>query len=116
MAEGCVFCQILAGKTPADKVYEDDDFIAFYDIRPSAPVHVLIVPRDHFEWQEDLSSRYELLGKVFEIAPKIAEKLDIKESGYKLVMNCGAGAGQVIDHFHVHLIGGWGEEGVVVEV
>lgn len=116
MAEGCIFCQIIEGKKSADTVYEDDDFVAFYDVRPSAPVHILIVPRKHFEWQGNLSDKREMLGKIFEIAPKIAEKLDVKNSGYKLVMNCGSGAGQIVKHFHIHLIGGWGDEGVVVEV
>ena len=91
--------------------YEDDDFLVFHDINPSAPVHLVIIPKTHFSWSDDLTRQSKILGRIFEIAPGVAEKLGIKETGYKLVMNCGRSAGQIIEHFHVHLIGGW-EKGV----
>lgn len=105
----CIFCKIINGEVPSKKEYEDQDFIIFHDIKPSAPVHLLIVPKAHLEWQGNLENYQELLGKIFVIAPKIAEKVGIKDSGFKLVMNCGKGAGQIVPHVHFHLIGGWNQ-------
>ena len=103
----CIFCKIIKNEVSSKKEYEDQDFIIFHDIKPSAPIHLLIVPKVHFEWQGNLEGRQELLGKIFIIAPQIAEKVGIKNSGFKLVMNCGKGAGQIVPHLHFHLIGGW---------
>lgn len=106
----CIFCSIAMHQSPAMAEYEDDDFLVFHDINPSAPVHLVIVPKTHFSWSDDLTRQSKILGRIFEIAPAVAEKIGIKETGYKLVMNCGRGAGQVIEHFHIHLIGGWTPE------
>lgn len=103
----CIFCKITTHEIPSKIVYEDEEFICFHDIKPSAPVHVLIVPKKHLAWQTVDESAIMLLGKIFAIAPKIAKELGVYGSGYKLVMNCGKGAGQLVGHFHVHLIGGW---------
>ncbi|MBM4401682.1 MAG: HIT domain-containing protein [Candidatus Cloacimonetes bacterium] len=105
--EDCVFCRIAMHQSPAQIEYEDENFIVFHDINPSAPIHLLIIPKTHFSWQDDLSHQSKILGRIFQIAPKMAEKMEIKDTGYKLIMNCGRGAGQIIEHFNVHLIGGW---------
>lgn len=106
MSNECVFCQIAAGKQAARVEYEDEDWIVFHDIKPSAPVHVLLVPKEHVHWSEAerLGSRACEMGRVFELVPKIAKKLGIKESGFRLVMNGGKPAGQIIDHFHLHMM------------
>jgi histidine triad (HIT) family protein len=105
----CIFCRIAMHQSPAEIEYEDDDFVVFHDINPSAPVHLVIIPKTHFGWQDDLTNQSKILGRIFQIAPKVAEKMEIKEGGYKLIMNCGRGAGQVIKHFNIHLIGGWSQ-------
>ncbi|MBU1110375.1 HIT domain-containing protein [Patescibacteria group bacterium] len=106
----CVFCRIASHETEAKIEYEDDEWLVFHDNAPSAPVHLLIVPKKHFCWWEGLASERGKLGKMFEIAVKVAEEMQIKDSGFKLVMNGGEGAGQVVNHFHVHLLGGWREK------
>jgi len=104
----CIFCKIIRKEVPAEFVYEDADFAVFKDIRPSAPVHLLLVPREHLEIQGgDLEKRAAALGRVFALSREVAEKAGVLNSGYKLVTNAGHGAGQTIDHLHVHLIGGW---------
>uniref|UniRef100_A0A831Z2L6 HIT domain-containing protein n=1 Tax=candidate division WWE3 bacterium TaxID=2053526 RepID=A0A831Z2L6_UNCKA len=104
----CIFCKIIRKEVPAEFVYEDADFAVFKDIRPSAPVHLLLVPREHLEIQVgDLEKRAAALGRVFALSREVAEKAGVLNSGYKLVTNAGHGAGQTIDHLHVHLIGGW---------
>ncbi len=103
----CIFCRIIRREVPAEFVYEDDFFAVFKDIKPSAPVHLLIVPKEHLEIQGgDLERRAEVLGRVFALSRKLAEEAKILD-GYKLVTNAGPGAGQTVDHLHVHLIGGW---------
>lgn len=104
----CIFCKITTHEIPAKIIYEDEEFIVFHDIKPSAPVHVLIVPKKHLIWQSLSETDKELLGRIFLLAPSVAKKLGVYESGYKLVMNCGKGAGQLVEHFHVHFLGGWG--------
>lgn len=111
MEEDCVFCKIAEHKLPATIEYEDEDFIAFWDIKPSAPSHLLIVPKKHLLWQENLSAEEKLLGRIFSLAPKVAENVGLRKSGFKLVMNCGRGVGQEIEHFHLHLLGGWPKGG-----
>lgn len=103
----CIFCQIVAHKSPAQIECEDDDLVVIKDIHPSAPVHLLIIPKKHVEWNLDLKGQEQILGRIFVIAPQVADRSGVKESGYKLVLNCGRGAGQIVDHFHIHLMGGW---------
>lgn len=106
MADGqCVFCQIAAKEKPSEIEYEDDEFIAFRDIKPSASAHLLIVPKKHLRWQDDLTQEAALLGRIFKIAPVVARKTEVFDDGFKLMMNCGKGAGQMIEHFHMHLLG-----------
>ena len=103
----CIFCKIINKEVPAEFVYEDNDFAVFKDANPSAPVHLLIVPKEHLEIEGgDLEKRSDVLGKVFALSRRVAEKAGVLD-GYKLVTNAGPGAGQTVDHLHVHLIGGW---------
>ena len=107
--DDCVFCKIVSGEFESDTVFEDDDWKAFYDIKPSAPVHVLLIPKKHKEWQLVGEEDAAMLGRIYSVAPQVAKKVGLLDSGYKLVMNCGEGAGQIVPHFHVHLIGGWAD-------
>ncbi|UCC84384.1 MAG: histidine triad nucleotide-binding protein [Gemmatimonadota bacterium] len=106
MAE-CLFCKIAAGEIPAEKVKEADDWIAFRDISPQAPTHILIIPREHIATLNDIEVGKEaLLGKLFLAAKQIAGEEGIAESGYRAVVNCNADAGQAVFHIHMHLLGG----------
>ncbi|HED16349.1 MAG TPA: histidine triad nucleotide-binding protein [Gammaproteobacteria bacterium] len=103
----CLFCKMASGEIEPDIVYQDDDVIAFRDINPQAPTHVLIIPRRHISTINDLQSAdAELTGKLFLAAGKIAEQEGIAEQGYRTVMNCNAGAGQTVFHVHLHMLGG----------
>lgn len=103
----CLFCGIASGEIAADLVAEGEDWIAFRDIHPQAPTHVLIVPRRHIATLEDLgSSDAPLMGALIAAAAGIARDEGLAESGYRLVANCGAGAGQSVFHIHLHLLGG----------
>ncbi len=102
-----VFCEIVRGEIPTEFVYQDEDVVAFNDVHPSAPVHILIVPRKHIESVRDARDEDALiLGKLLLAAKKVAEKVGVDKTGYKLVINNGAGAGQVVPHLHMHLLGG----------
>ena len=104
----CLFCQIINKKIPADIIYEDEKFLVFKDIKPSAPVHFLIVPKKHISSVQNLKiNDKELIGELFLLAKKIAQKQNIANKGYKLVFNVGRGGGQVIPHLHLHLLAGW---------
>ena len=103
----CLFCKIVAGEIPSTKVHEDEQFIAFRDINPQAPTHVLIIPRRHIEKVTDLNeSEAELLGRMQLLANEIASQEGIVAGGFRTVFNCGAGAGQSVWHIHMHLLGG----------
>ncbi len=103
----CVFCKIISGEIPADKVYEDEDFLVIRDIKPVAPVHLLVLYKRHVGKIHELSMEdRERLSRVFEVIAAVAEKEGIKESGYRVVVNSGPDAGQEIDHIHFHVIGG----------
>jgi len=107
MAKVCIFCRIVAGEVPSDIVYQDEAFLAFRDISPQAPIHVLIIPRTHITSSAELTeSQQELVGRLIIIAKNLAEKEGIAERGYRLVINCGHDGGQVVPHLHLHLIGG----------
>ncbi len=100
----CIFCKIIAGEIPSDKVYEDDKMVAFRDVAPAAPVHVLLLPKEHTEnvMTVDKDLLAYMLGKV----EQIAADLGIKEKGFRVVMNTGKDGGQTVNHLHIHLIGG----------
>ena len=108
MKSDCIFCKIIKGESPAKFVYRDMDFVAFHNIKPSAPVHVLLVPVEHIESVNALEERHgAVISKMIIRAKEIAKQLGISDSGYKLVINVGRGAGQIVFHLHIHLIGGW---------
>ena len=103
----CLFCKIVSGEIPSTKVHEDEQLIAFRDVNPQAPTHVLIIPRRHIERLTDLSeSEAELIGQMQLSANKIAEQEGIVSGGFRTVFNCGEGAGQSVWHIHMHLLGG----------
>jgi histidine triad (HIT) family protein len=103
----CIFCRIVAGEIPSNRVVEDDTLIAFRDIAPRAPTHVLIVPRDHIASADKLrETDGELLGRIFATAAEIARSEGIAEAGYRIVTNIGEWGGQSVDHLHFHLMGG----------
>jgi len=103
----CLFCKIAKGEIPAKEVYQDDEIFAFEDINPQAPVHILIIPKQHIEKITDLEPEHaELIGKLSLVAKKIAQDKGIDKNGFRLVFNCEKDAGQVVFHIHMHLLGG----------
>lgn len=103
----CLFCKIAAGDIPSDRLYEDDEMVAFNDINPVAPVHQLLIPRRHIASAAELSETdAPLLGRLFSVAARLAAEAGIVEGGYRLVSNVGADAGQSVAHLHIHLLGG----------
>lgn len=110
--EDCLFCKIIKGEIPCDKVYEDDKVISFKDINPEAPVHVLTVPKKHITSTNDLKAEdEELIGYIYTVMVKLAGKLGIAETGYRIISNCGENGGQTVPHIHFHLLGGKKLEG-----
>ncbi len=103
----CVFCKIAQKQIPADIVYEDKDIIAFHDMHPIAPVHILVIPKKHIARVTDISEEDTMLmGQLIVAAKKIAEDLKIAKDGYKLLFRVGEHGGQEVEHIHLHLIGG----------
>ncbi len=103
----CLFCRIVAGEIPASKIYEDDRLIAFGDINPQAPLHALVVPREHIATLNDLEPRHDaLVGEMTRRAAAIARDRGYAESGYRTVFNCNADAGQAVFHVHLHVLAG----------
>jgi histidine triad (HIT) family protein len=103
----CLFCQIVQGNIPAEKIEETAGLIAFYDIAPAAPVHFLIIPKKHITTLNDLETNdSELVGSMFLLARKLASELKISKSGYRTVFNCNRDAGQAVWHIHLHVLGG----------
>ena len=103
----CIFCKIVAGEIPSDTVHQDEEIIAFRDINPQAPVHIVIIPRQHIASLSRLSqSDSALVGRMVAVANSLAEKEGIAEKGYRLVINCGKEGGQLVPHLHLHLVGG----------
>ena len=107
MASDCIFCKIIAGEIPSSQLYQDEYVVAFRDINPVAPTHILIVPRKHIPSTNELESADEVLvGRLFTAAQKLAQDEGVAENGYRLIINTGGHAGQVVFHLHLHLIGG----------
>ena len=103
----CIFCKIVAGEIPADILYQDEAVIAFRDVNPLAPTHVLIIPRQHIPSLTHLSGNELLLiGNMVNVANQLAEREGVSGSGYRLVINCGEQGGQLVPHLHMHLLGG----------
>ena len=104
---GCLFCRIIAGEIPADFLHRDDQSVVIRDINPQAPTHLLVIPQEHIESLDDASQKDEaLLGYLLRVAAKVANVAGLAEGGYRTVINNGAGAGQSVFHFHVHVLGG----------
>jgi len=103
----CLFCKIRDGEIPADIIFENDELLAFNDVNPQAPFHILIIPKKHIPTINDLASDDELImGKLFTAAKEIAHQKGVGDDGYRLVTNCNAGAGQTVFHIHMHLLAG----------
>jgi histidine triad (HIT) family protein len=103
----CIFCEIVAGRIPAQKAYEDDACLAFHDVHPQAPVHMLVIPKRHITSLLDVSPDEDnLLGSLVRVARDLARQHDLGERGFRLVFNCGADAGYSVFHIHLHLLGG----------
>jgi len=103
----CIFCRIASGDIPAQLLYEDETVVAFKDINPQAPLHILIIPRKHIPSVSNLAEDdCGTVGHIFEVAKKLAEEQNISEDGYRIVTNCGESAGQTVLHLHFHLLGG----------
>ncbi|HEY0083438.1 MAG TPA: histidine triad nucleotide-binding protein [Pyrinomonadaceae bacterium] len=108
MAElSCIFCQVVAGIVSADIIHEDERALAFRDINPQAPVHALVIPREHLESLDEAATRDDdVLGHLLRVASRVAREEGLSETGYRTVINTGAGAGQSVFHLHLHVIGG----------
>ncbi|MDR3071123.1 MAG: histidine triad nucleotide-binding protein [Endomicrobium sp.] len=107
MVKDCVFCEIVRNKIPCSKVYEDDSVLAFNDVNPQAPVHVLIITKEHISGLIVVSEKdAAVLGHIQVVASKIAKQFSEMEDGFRLVNNCGANCGQTVFHIHYHLLGG----------
>lgn len=107
MEENCIFCKIIEGEIPSNKVYEDEDILAFYDIAPAAPIHVLVIPKKHITSLAEMEDGDEkIIGKIYKVINEIAEEKGFKEKGYRVIVNCGKDGGQEVGHLHFHLLAG----------
>ena len=110
MEEDCVFCKIVEGKIPSEKVYEDDTVIAFKDINPAAPVHILVIPKKHIirllEVNDLDEENKNLISHIYQVINNIAKDMKIEEDGFRVIVNCGKVAGQEVMHLHFHLLAG----------
>ena len=105
--EDCIFCKIIKGEIPSKKVYEDEEFLAFHDINPAAPIHILVIPKKHISMLTELKEEDEqLMGKIFTIINKIAQQEGFVKEGYRVIVNCGKDSGQEVMHIHFHILGG----------
>ena len=103
----CIFCEIIAGNIPGKNVYEDDEILAFRDINPVAPVHILVIPKKHINSLVELNKEDELIvGKIYTVINKIAKQEKIDKKGFRVVVNCGEDGMQEVKHLHFHLLGG----------
>lgn len=102
----CIFCKIARNEIPSEKLYEDDEIVAFNDLEPQAPVHVLIIPKAHISSANEITEENsDIIGKIFMVAAKIAKEQGLNK-GYRIVNNCGEDGGQTVQHLHFHLLGG----------
>lgn len=105
--EDCIFCKIIKGEIPSTKVYEDDNVLAFKDIKPAAPIHILVVPKQHIENVLEINEgNKKILEDVFLAINKIAKKLGIDKDGFRVITNCGRDSGQEVMHLHFHILAG----------
>ncbi len=102
----CIFCKIIAGDIPSKKAYEDDKVLAFYDIAPQAPTHLVIIPKEHIQSMDEITEQNaQYVAHIFALIPKLAGELGL-DKGYRVVCNCKEQGGQTVDHLHFHLLGG----------
>lgn len=107
MEDNCIFCKIIKGEIPSEKVYEDDTVLAFKDINPAAPIHILVIPKKHIENLLEVKEEdKETISHIYEIINKIAKDLKIEKEGFRVIVNCGKDAGQEVMHLHFHLLAG----------
>lgn len=107
MDENCVFCKIVKGEIPSEKVYEDEEILAFKDIQPAAPIHILVIPKKHIAMLTDIEETESyLIGKIYKTINKIAEEQGFAKQGFRVIANCGKDAGQEVMHIHFHILGG----------
>ena len=103
----CLFCKIIKGEIPSDKVYEDEEILAFKDINPAAPIHILVIPKKHITSLAQMEKEDEaIVGRIYGVINQIAEEQGVKESGYRVIVNCGKDGGQEVMHLHFHLLAG----------
>ena len=102
----CIFCKIINNEIPSNKIYEDDKVLAFHDINKEAPIHFLVIPKEHIQSVNEINSKNsEIISHIFVIINKIVKDLGIDESGYRIVNNCGKDGGQTVNHIHFHVLG-----------
>ena len=102
----CIFCKIADGEIPSKKLYEDEKVIAFYDISPEAPIHFLVIPKKHIKSVNEVSEENaNIISHIFLVINKLVKELNIAETGYRIVNNCGKDGGQTVDHMHFHVLG-----------
>lgn len=105
--EDCVFCKIIKGDIPSEKVYEDEEVIAFKDIQPAAPIHILVIPKKHIETLLNVTEEDSyLIAHIYQVINKIARDIGIDKEGFRVIVNCGKDAGQEVMHVHFHLLAG----------
>ena len=105
--EECIFCKIVNKQLPAEIIYEDAEILAFRDIQPAAPIHILIIPKKHIKSLIEIEKEDEItIGKIYGIRNSIAEEQGVKEKGYRVIVNCGRDGGQEVPHLHFHLLAG----------
>ncbi len=105
MSPECIFCKIATGQIPTDPVWENDEFIAFHDLHPQSPVHVLLIPKTHYPTLQDVPDA-EVIGRMMLAVGETARRLGVADSGFRVVINCGPDGGQVIYHLHIHIMAG----------
>lgn len=103
----CIFCKIINGEIPCNKIYEDEKVLAFHDISPEAPVHFLVIPKEHIGGANEINEENsKIIAHIFVVINKIVRELNIDKSGYRIVNNCGSDGGQTVGHIHFHVLGG----------
>lgn len=105
--EDCIFCKIIKGEIPSNKVYEDDEILAFYDINPVTPIHILVIPKKHIASLNELKPEDGIIiSKIYEVINKIAKDMKFSQEGFRVIVNCGKDAGQEVGHLHFHILAG----------
>lgn len=105
--EDCIFCKIGKGEIPSEKVYEDEEIVAFKDINPAAPIHILVIPKKHIEKITEIKKEDEaLIGRMYSVINKIAKEQGFSEDGFRMIVNCEKNAGQEVMHLHFHILAG----------